>query len=126
VAGSLRLDLAQYRELAAFAQFGSDLDAATQKQLTRGEKMVEILKQEQYVPMSLAPQVMIIWCGVNGYLDSLPNSDLEAFEKGFYKFCSEKYPDIEHAIAKEKDISDATQGKLKQAAEEFKASFTAK
>ncbi len=126
VAGSLRLDLAQYRELAAFAQFGSDLDAATQKQLTRGEKMVEILKQGQYVPMPLAHQVMIIWCGANGFLDSIANDKLEAFEKGFSDFCSEKYPDIEHAIAKEKEISDATNEKLNQAVEEFKASFIEK
>lgn len=123
IAGSLRLDLAQYRELAAFAQFGSDLDAATKKQLTRGEKMVEILKQGQYVPMSLPHQVMIIWCGANGYLDSLPTDRLDDFERGFSKFCSEKYPDIEHAIAKEKVISDATNEKLNQAAEAFKASF---
>jgi len=125
VAGSLRLDLAQYRELAAFAQFGSDLDAATQKQLTRGERMVEILKQGQYVPVKLAHQVMIIWCGVNGYLDSLPLDKLYDFEHGFYKFCADKFPDIEHAIAKEKDITDATNEKLKQAAEEYKTQFTA-
>jgi len=126
IAGSLRLDLAQYRELAAFAQFGSDLDAVTQKQLTRGEKMVEILKQGQYIPMSLALQVMIIWCGATGILDSIETNKLEAFEKGFFKFCSEKYPDIEHAIAKEKVISDSTNEKLNQAAEEFKASFLEK
>src|SRR5690606_25208660 len=72
VAGKLRLDLAQYRELAAFAQFGSDLDAATQRQLTRGERMVEVLKQDQYAPMSMPDQVMIIWCGINGMLDDLP------------------------------------------------------
>jgi len=126
VAGSLRLDLAQYRELAAFAQFGSDLDAATQRQLTRGEKMVEILKQGQYIPMPMARQVMIIWCGANGFLDSIATDKLAAFEKGFLKFCDEKYPDIEHSIAKEKVISDATNEKLTQAAEAFKASFEEK
>ncbi len=126
IAGSLRLDLAQYRELAAFAQFGSDLDAVTQKQLTRGEKMVEILKQGQYIPMSLSKQVLIIWCGANGVLDEVDTEKLEAFEKGFFEFCSKKYPDIEHALEKEKAITDATHEKLNQAAEEFKASFLEK
>jgi F-type H+-transporting ATPase subunit alpha len=126
VAGSLRLDLAQYRELAAFAQFGSDLDEATQKQLTRGEKMVEILKQNQYVPMSLAHQVMIIWAGVNGHLDNLPNNRIAEFEKGFFAFCSERFPDIEHSIAKEKDISPETAVKLTQATEQFKEKFSGK
>ena len=125
VAGSLRLDLAQYRELAAFAQFGSDLDAATQKQLTRGERMVEILKQNQYVPMTLARQVMIIWCGVRGYLDDLVVNRLVDFEKKFFDFCADKYPDIEHNIDKDKDISEATEEKLKQATEEFKTAFAA-
>ena len=83
VAGSLRLDLAQYRELAAFAQFGSDLDDATIRQLTRGQKMVEILKQNQYVPMPMAHQVVVIWAGVNGYLDRLPNSDIRRFRNRF-------------------------------------------
>ncbi|UCD17853.1 MAG: F0F1 ATP synthase subunit alpha [Candidatus Zixiibacteriota bacterium] len=125
VAGSLRLDLAQYRELAAFAQFGSDLDAATQKQLTRGERMVEVLKQGQYVPMSMPRQVMIIWAGVNGYLDDLPVDRLADFEAGFFKYCDEKFPDIDAVISKEKDLTDNTVAKLKQATEEFKAQFTA-
>jgi len=123
VAGSLRLDLAQYRELAAFAQFGSDLDASTQRQLTRGAKMVEILKQGQYTPYKLAHQVMIIWCGVNGKLDDIPTAKLAEFEKGFFEFCKEKYPDIEVSLAKEKVISDAVNDKLTQAVEEFKAKF---
>ncbi len=126
VAGSLRLDLAQYRELAAFAQFGSDLDAATQRQLTRGERMVEILKQGQYVPMKLPRQVMILWTGVNGYLDDLPTNRLVDFEEGFFKYCDEKFPDLDAVIAKEKALSDNTVAKLKQATEEFKAQFTAK
>jgi len=125
VGGSLRLDLAQYRELAAFAQFGSDLDAATQRQLTRGEKMVEILKQGQYVPMKLAHQVMIIWCGTSGYLDSIPKDRIDEFERGFFKFCAEKFPDIEVNIEKEKVLSDALNEKLKQAVEQFKEQFTA-
>lgn len=126
VAGSLRLDLAQYRELAAFAQFGSDLDEATQRQLTRGAKMVEILKQEQYVPISLPHQVIIIWAGVNGYLDNVANEKLHEFEKGFIEFCHQKFPDIEHAIAKEKDLSPDTVAKLKQATEQFKEQFAGK
>jgi F-type H+-transporting ATPase subunit alpha len=126
VAGSLRLDLAQYRELAAFAQFGSDLDEATQKQLTRGEKMVEALKQGQYAPMSLARQVMFIWCGVNGYLDAAPNARIAEYEKSFLEFCSQKFPDIEHSIAKEKDITPETGEKLKQAAEQFTEQFIKK
>ncbi len=126
VAGSLRLDLAQYRELAAFAQFGSDLDVATQKQLTRGERMVEILKQDQYVPMKLSHQVMIIWTGVNGYLDDIPVDRLKDFEKEFFEFCAEKFPDVEVTIDKEKIISDAVTDKLKQATEQFKEQFKAR
>jgi F-type H+-transporting ATPase subunit alpha len=125
VAGSLRLDLAQYRELAAFAQFGSDLDAATQKQLTRGDKMVELLKQNQYVPLSLARQVMIIWVGVNGHLDDIKTALVGPFEKGFYEFCAEKYPDIEVTIQKEKDLSEQVVSKLREATTAFKEKFTA-
>ncbi|MFH2036050.1 MAG: F0F1 ATP synthase subunit alpha [Candidatus Zixiibacteriota bacterium] len=125
VGGSLRLDLAQYRELAAFAQFGSDLDAATQKQLTRGSKMVEILKQGQYVPLKLAPQVMIIWAGTAGHLDDIPNEKLAAFESGFLKFCGEKFPDIEVGIAKEKVLTEAIEAKMKEAIKQFKAQFSA-
>ncbi|MEW5923986.1 MAG: F0F1 ATP synthase subunit alpha [Candidatus Zixiibacteriota bacterium] len=125
VAGSLRLDLAQYRELAAFAQFGSDLDEATQKQLTRGEKMVEILKQGQYVPMKMPKQVIIIWAGVNGYLDKIPTDKLSGFEAGFIEFCTREYPDIEHGIEKEKVLSDALVGKLKEAIGKFIANYTA-
>jgi len=126
VAGSLRLDLAQYRELAAFAQFGSDLDEATLKQLTRGEKMVELLKQGQYVPMTLARQVIIIWAGVNGYLDDVPTERIADFEKGLFEYCSSKFPDIEFMILKEKDISSDTAGKLRDAVTQFKKEFTGK
>jgi F-type H+-transporting ATPase subunit alpha len=120
VAGSLKLDLAQYRELAAFTQFGSDLDEATLKQLRRGERMVELLKQGQYVPMPVARQVMIIWVGSKGYLDDVPVSDIGLFESEFLAFCEEKYPEIEHTLAKEKKISDEMDAKLKDAAEKFK------
>ncbi len=125
VGGSLRLDLAQYRELAAFAQFGSDLDAATQKQLTRGEKMVELLKQKQYVPMKLAHQIIVIWAGTGGYLDDVPTAKLSEFETGFLKFCGETFPDIEVGIAKEKVLTEAIEGELKKAIDQFKTKFNA-
>jgi F-type H+-transporting ATPase subunit alpha len=123
VAGSLRLDLAQYRELAAFAQFGSDLDAATQAQLNRGERMVEILKQGQYVPMLMEKQVLIIWAGANGFLDKIPVNNLARFEIELFEFMEKNYPDVEHTIAKEKVISDKTAEKLKKALEEFNSKF---
>jgi F-type H+/Na+-transporting ATPase subunit alpha len=125
VAGTLRLDLAQYRELAAFAQFGSDLDKATQQQLTRGSKMVEILKQGQYVPMSLAKQIMIIWAGGNGYLDDIPNELVADFEKGFFVFMESDYPDVPHKITNEKVISDELTKQLKAGADAFKTKFMA-
>ncbi len=125
VAGSLKLDLAQYRELAAFTQFGSDLDEATLKQLNRGAKMVELLKQGQYVPVPVARQVMVIWAGANGYLDDLPTEAVLRFEEEFLAFCEQKYPDIEHTMDQEKKISDELGAKLKAAVEEFKPQFTA-
>ncbi len=125
VAGKLRLDLAQYRELAAFAQFGSDLDPVTQAQLTRGERMAEILKQDQYVPMNLERQVMLIWTGANGMLDDLPADSLKRFEKDFFEFIEKEYPDIPHTIADAKIIDDATGAKLKEATEKFKTQFKA-
>jgi F-type H+-transporting ATPase subunit alpha len=123
VAGSLKLDLAQYRELAAFTQFGSDLDEATRKQLNRGEKMVELLKQGQFVPMPVARQVMMIWAGTNGYLDDLPTEAVGQFETEYLAFCDKNFPDIEHTLAKENVISDQTEAKLKEAADKFKAQF---
>jgi F-type H+/Na+-transporting ATPase subunit alpha len=125
VAGSLKLDLAQYRELAAFTQFGSDLDEATRKQLNRGEKMVELLKQLQYVPMPVAYQVMIIWVGARGHLDDVPKAALGKFEKEFFAYCEKNYPEIEPTLTKEKVISDATEAKLKDAVAKFKAQFKA-
>ena len=123
VAGSLRLDLAQYRELAAFAQFGSDLDAATQAQLNRGARMVEILKQGQYVPMPFEKQVLIIGAGANGFLDKIPVNNLARFETELFEFMEKNYPDVEHSIAKEKVISDETTDKLKKALGEFNSKF---
>ncbi|MFH2048505.1 MAG: F0F1 ATP synthase subunit alpha, partial [bacterium] len=125
VAGKLKLDLAQVRELEAFTQFGSDLDEATLKQLNRGRKMVELLKQGQYVPMQIARQVMFIWCGSNGYLDKVPEHAILKFETEFLDFCDKKYPDIEHKLNEEKKISDATQAKLEAAVKEFMGQFKA-
>jgi len=125
IAGSLRLDLAQYRELAAFAQFGSDMDAATKKQLTRGERMVEILKQGQYTPQKLDRQVAIIWAGANGYLDDVDLSALAKFEEEYLAFVEKEFPDMMHAIENEREISDATDKKLHEAATKFKEQFSA-
>jgi F-type H+-transporting ATPase subunit alpha len=125
VAGSLKLDLAQYRELEAFAQFGSDLDEATLKQLRRGARMVELLKQGQYMPMSVEHQVMIIWCGARGHLDDVPVEHIAKFETELLGFCDEKYPDIRHNLEQDKKISDETEKKLQSAVAEFKKQFTA-
>jgi F-type H+-transporting ATPase subunit alpha len=123
VAGSLRLDLAQYRELAAFAQFGSDLDAATQRQITRGERMVELLKQGQFVPMRVEDQVVSIFAGVRGLLDDIEVSRVAEFEKGLLKFVHEKYPDIFRELVDKGSISDDLDAKLRKAVGEFKADF---
>ncbi|MFQ5500293.1 MAG: F0F1 ATP synthase subunit alpha [Candidatus Zixiibacteriota bacterium] len=125
VAGSLKLDLAQYRELEAFTQFGSDLDEATQKQLNRGQKMVELLKQGQYVPMSVEREVMILWVGARGLLDDVPTDAIDRFESEFIAFCEKNYPDIEHTLAQENKVSDDTEAKLKTATEAFKVQFKA-
>jgi F-type H+-transporting ATPase subunit alpha len=119
VAGSLRLDLAQYRELAAFAQFGSDLDKATQRQLTRGERMVEILKQDQYVPMPVEKQVSIIFAASKGFLDSVPIADVAAWEKGLHAFMAEKHSGVLHDIANSGKLEPETVEHLTAAIEEF-------
>lgn len=126
VAGMLRLDLAQYRELAAFAQFGSDLDKATQARLIRGERMVELLKQKQYAPMDVQDQVMVIYAGVNGYLDDMPVDWVQPFEAEFLEFMHTRYPEVGEAIAKSGELSKETEEKLKQAIVEFKQGFVAK
>ncbi len=125
VAKSLRLDLAQYRELAAFAQFGSDLDKSTQAQLRRGERMVEILKQDQYSPLSLEDQVMTIFSGGQGYLDDLPQAEVQRFVSEFLAHVKDKYPDIPHSIQDSGDLTKETQEKLHSALKEFKAGFQA-
>jgi F-type H+-transporting ATPase subunit alpha len=125
VAKSLRLDLAQYRELAAFAQFGSDLDKSTQAQLRRGERMVEVLKQDQYVPQPLEDQIIIIFAAGKGYLDDIPTSAAKRFETEFREFVRTQYPDIPHAIATTSDLAKDVQDKLHAALKEFKTSFKA-
>jgi len=124
VAGSMKLELAQYREVAAFAQFGSDLDAATQQQLSRGVRLTELLKQGQYVPMAIEEQVPVIYCGVRGYLDKLDPSKITAFEKEFLAHIKTSHQDILKAIAAEGKISDEIDAKLKKIVVDFMASFT--
>ena len=119
VAGSLRLDLAQYRELAAFGQFGSDLDKATQRQLTRGERMVEILKQDQYVPMPTEKQVAIIFAASKGFLDTVPLDQLKAWERDFHRFLDEKHSAVLQAISTSGKLEDDTVEHLTAAIQEF-------
>ena len=123
VAGRLRLDLAQYRELAAFAQFGSELDRATQARLTRGERMMELLKQPENEPLPVEEQVVILYAGVNGYLDTLPSEAVGRFSDEFLRFVRETKKDLLKAIAEEKKISEASDQGLKDAIAEFKKIF---
>jgi F-type H+-transporting ATPase subunit alpha len=120
VAGRLRLDLAQYRELAAFAQFASDLDKATRDQLTRGEKTSEILKQPQFEPLSVERQVAIIWTVTNGYLDDVETPRIREFETGLYRFLDSTYPDLFPAIAKQRALSDELSDELKKAVSDYR------
>jgi F-type H+-transporting ATPase subunit alpha len=124
IAGSLRLDLAQYRALAAFAQFGSDLDKASIDQLNRGKHLVEILKQGQYQPLPLEKQVAIIFAGTKGYLDDLPVEDCRRFETGLYEFIDNAHPGIWEEIRTKKALDDALTAKITSAIKEFKADFT--
>ncbi len=126
VAGSLRLDLAQYRNLAAFAQFGSDLDEVTLRQLTRGKVTEEVLKQLQYEPMPLEKQVMILWVAGNGYLDDVPVEKVKEFESEYHQFMSKNFPDVGHDIKSKKDLDDTIIAKLRQSIEKFKADYKAK
>jgi len=106
VAGTLRLDLAQYRELEAFAAFGSDLDKGTQAQLARGERLVEILKQPQFQPLTVEKQVTILYAGTKGFLDKYPINVLEKYEAGLYSFIEDRYAQIFTEIAEKQEISD--------------------
>jgi F-type H+-transporting ATPase subunit alpha len=121
VAGRLRLDYAQYRELEAFAQFGSDLDAATQRQLARGQRVVEVLKQPQYEPMPVARQILIIYAVSNGYVDDVAPRDVRQWERDFHEFVEARHPEILKGIQTKRSLDDAMLGDVKAAIEEFRA-----
>jgi len=125
VAGKMKLELAQYREVAAFAQFGSDLDAATQQLLNRGARLTELLKQGQYVPMPIEEQVVVIFAGVRGFLDAVDTNKIVAFEKAFLPFVKANHQDVLDTIAKEGALSDAMEAKLGDICKSFVAEFNA-
>jgi len=125
VAGKLRLDLAQYRELAAFAQFGSDLDKATQQQLARGQRMVEVLKQAQYVPLPVEKQILAIYAGTQGHLDDLPVDAIPAFEAALYQYAEDRAGQMLAEIREKKELSDALRTQLDEVISGAKAEFTA-
>jgi F-type H+-transporting ATPase subunit alpha len=124
VAGKLRLDMAQFRELAAFAQFGSDLDKATQQQLDRGLRLTEILKQPQYQPMALEHQVMVIFAGTSGFCDKIPVDQMKAWEAAFLRYVDASYPEIGRDIANRREITSETRPRLEEAIKAFNASWT--
>lgn len=126
VAGTLRLDLAQYRELQAFAQFASDLDETSRKQLERGQRMVEVLKQPPYSPLAVEKQVVIVYAGANGYLDDLEAGDIIKFEAELFPFIEAKYPEAFDQIRTKKKIDDEVEDLLKKIMNEFKATFVVK
>ena len=123
VAGSLRLDLAQYRAMRAFAQFGSDLDKATQAQLARGERLTELLKQDQYLPFGVERQIVSIFAGTKGFLDSLPVSQIKAFEKGLVQHINDQFPDIYKEILEKQELSKDLQDKMAKAIESYLVIF---
>lgn len=125
VAGMLRLDLAQYRELAAFAQFASDLDKATLQQIERGKRMVELLKQDQYQPMPVEDQILVIFAGTQGYLDDIPVESVKAFEEGFMRYIKAERPELKQEIREKKEITDDLKQKIAEAIATFKKSFKA-
>jgi F-type H+/Na+-transporting ATPase subunit alpha len=125
IAGMLRLEMAQFRELAAFAQFGSDLDKATQAQLNRGRRLGEILKQDQYKPLPVEKQITIIFAGTGGYLDDLPIEQCLPFEQALYNFMDTSYPAVGKQIAEKKEITDSLRADMRKMLDEFKAKFVA-
>jgi F-type H+-transporting ATPase subunit alpha len=120
VAGKLRLDLAQYRELAAFAQFGSELDKSALAQIARGQRMIELLKQDEHKPMPFDRQVAVIFAGTSGYLDDVPVADIRKFEENFLKFIESSHPEILQNIRDAKEISEDTKKALVDAIGQFK------
>jgi F-type H+-transporting ATPase subunit alpha len=125
VAGTLRLEMAQYRELAAFAQFGSDLDKATQAQLNRGRRLTEILKQDQYKPLPVEKQIVVIFAGTNGYLDDLEEHECRAFEQSLYEFMDSSHPEVGRQLVEKKVIDDRLRGEMRKMLDEFKAKYVA-
>jgi F-type H+-transporting ATPase subunit alpha len=123
VAGTLRLDLAQFREMEAFAQFGSDLDEATQKQLARGERLVEVLKQGQYVPQDVAKQIVVIYAATKGYIDTVEASAVGKYEEELLAFVSASHPDLFELIKSSGKLDDTVEAKLKSVLEEFRGIF---
>ena len=123
VAGSLRTDLAQYRELEAFSKFGTDLDKITLRTLAKGERLVELLKQGQYSPLPVERQVVSVYLGTNGYLDSVPVHDVKRFEKEILEFIEVKHDNIFESIRNDKDINEEIINEIKKAVEEFLAVF---
>jgi F-type H+-transporting ATPase subunit alpha len=123
VAGRIKGELAQYREMAAFAQFGSDLDATTQRLLARGSRLTELLKQPQFSPLKMEEQVCVIYAGVNGYLDPVPVNRIRAFEDGLLGSLRNEHSDILDDIRDKRDLSDATAAKLKSAVETYAKAF---
>src|SRR5205823_8240071 len=123
VAGSLRLDLAQFRELAAFSQFASDLDKATKSRIDRGQRLTEILKQPQYAPLPVEKQVMIIFAGTNGFLDDLPVDQIRGFEQELYKYLDSSRSGILKQIVEKKQLDDNLKNEIKNALTEFKQNF---
>jgi len=119
------MGLAQYRELAAFAQFGSDLDKASAAQLARGQRMTEILKQGQYQPLPVEKQVLIIYCATNGYLDSLDISECLPFEAALYQFIDNNHPGVAKKLAEKKQLDDELKAELRKVLDEFKEKFAA-
>jgi F-type H+-transporting ATPase subunit alpha len=124
VAGGMKLNLAQYRELAAFAQFGSDLDKATQAQLTRGERLVELLKQGQYKPVPVEEQIIGIYAGTAGSLDEIPTKDVRRFEEHLISTVKSKYADALKQLREGKKMTDEIEAAIKKAIEDAKATFT--
>ncbi|MGH9328842.1 MAG: F0F1 ATP synthase subunit alpha, partial [Vicinamibacterales bacterium] len=125
IAGGLRIQLAQFRELAAFAQFGSDLDKATQAQLNRGQRLVEILKQPQYQPLAVEKQVLIIFAATNGYLDAVPVADLRRYEEELYKFVDTRHSGVLKGMGDKKQLDDQLKGEMTSALKEFGQTFGA-
>ena len=124
ISGPIRVDLAQYRELAAFSQFGSDLDADTKERLAQGERIKEVLKQPQYKPMPVEYQVMIIYAATKKYLLDIAVADILSFERGLFEYIDTKYPEIPSSIRSKKIMDDECEQKLVQAINEFKKEFT--